>query len=83
VPERFATMANAIEIEDPTPEGFLRWLADLKAEISVPRSLLDTTVDRDELPRLAEVAFADSCHLNNPREVTQDDFTAIFTKAFD
>ncbi len=82
VPDRFATMAVTIGLEDADADGFLRWIADLKAEIGVPRSLLDTTVSPDDLPRLAQVAFEDACHLNNPRDVTHADFTALFTKAF-
>ncbi len=82
VPDRFTTMATTIGLGDDSPEGFLRWLADLKTEIGVPASLLDTDVARADLGRLARVAFEDSCHLNNPRTVTEDDFVAIFTKAF-
>jgi alcohol dehydrogenase class IV len=82
VPDRFVTMARAIELDDATPEGFLRWLADLKAEIGVPRSLLDTEVDSDRLDALVDVATEDTCHLNNPRPVTRDDFTRIFVEAF-
>ena len=37
-----SVMAQAVALDDDTPEGFLRWLADLKAEIGVPRSLVDT-----------------------------------------
>jgi len=75
-------MAQAAELDDPTPEAFLRWLADLKAEIGVPRSLVDTSVRPDDLERLCDVAVEDSCHLNNPRPVTRDDFRRIFLEAF-
>ena len=83
VPEKFATMATAVGLDDAGSDGFLRWLSDLKAEIGVPASLASTDVARSELPRLAQVAFEDACHANNPRVVTEADFTAIFTKAFD
>jgi alcohol dehydrogenase class IV len=82
VPQRFAVMAEAVGLDDRAPESFLRWLADLKAEIGVPRSLVDTTVDRDDLDRLVGVAFEDTCHLNNPCPVTRDDFERIFVEAF-
>ena len=82
VPERFATMAVAAGVDDATPAGFLRWLADLKAEVGVPRSLLDTDVDPATLPRLVEVAEADACHENNPRPITAADLETIFTRAF-
>jgi alcohol dehydrogenase class IV len=82
VPGRFTTMAQTIGLDDTSPTGFLGWLADLKAQISVPRALLDTEVEAAAIPELARVAFEDSCHLNNPRPVTEADFTALFTKAF-
>jgi alcohol dehydrogenase class IV len=75
-------MAATVGIDDPTPSGFLRWLADLKAEIGVPRSLMDTTVEADRIEDLVDVAIADGCHVNNPREVSRDDFVTIFTRAF-
>ena len=75
-------MAQAAELDEATPEAFLRWLADLKAEIGMPRSLVDTGVRPDDLERLRDVAIEDSCHLNNPRPVTRDDFRRIFLEAF-
>ncbi len=82
VPARFTTMAVTIGLDDPSPEGFLQWIAELKAEIGVPRSLVDTQVDASLLPDLVDVAFADGCHANNPREVSREDFVTIFTRAF-
>jgi alcohol dehydrogenase class IV len=75
-------MAVTAGIGDATPEGFLRWLADLKATLGVPRSLVDTDVEPSAQERLVEVAMADSCHLNNPRPITRGDIEAIFTRAF-
>ena len=82
VPDRFVTMAVAAGVDDASPAGFLRWLADLKAEVGCPRSLVDTTVDPADQPRLVEVAAADTCHLNNPRPITAADLDTIFTRAF-
>jgi alcohol dehydrogenase class IV len=82
VPGRFTTMAVTVGLEDTSPEGFLQWIAELKAEIGVPRSLIDTTVEMDHLDDLVDVAIADGCHVNNPREVNRDDFVTIFTRAF-
>ena len=82
VPDRFDAMARTVGLEDVSPDGFLRWLADLKAEIHVPRSLADTTVEVGQLDRLVDVAVEDTCHLNNPRPVTRADFERIFVEAF-
>jgi alcohol dehydrogenase class IV len=82
VPDRFAVMAQVVDLDDRTPAAFLRWLADLKREIGVPAGLRDAGVDPSQCERLARLAFEDSCHLNNPRPVTERDFHALFTEAF-
>ena len=79
---RFVVMAQTAGLDEATPEAFLRWLGDLKAEIGLPRSLVDTAVRPDDLERLSDVAVEDSCHLNNPRPVVRDDFRHIFLEAF-
>ena len=33
---RFSVMARTVGLEEESSDGFLRWLADLKAEIGVP-----------------------------------------------
>ena len=82
VPERFETMAAAVGLHDTSPAGFLRWLADLKAEVGVPADLAATDVDPGRLDELAEFALDDACHVNGPRPCTIDDFRLIFEKAF-
>jgi alcohol dehydrogenase class IV len=81
-PRRFSTMATVVGCDDGCGTGFISWLRDLKAEIGVPASLVGTDVPADEVDRLARLAFADTCHLNNPRPVTEDDFRRIFAEAF-
>jgi len=43
--------------------------------------LSDRGVNRDQLPRLSEVAFADICHHTNPRPCTRQDLQALFEAA--
>ncbi len=80
-PEKFVVLAETVGCEAPTPDAFLRWLTDLKAEISVPADLTSAGVVPVDLDRLARLAFDDACHANNPRPVTEDDFRLIFTRA--
>lgn len=82
VPERFVTMAETVGLADVSAAGFLRWLADLKAEVGIPADLTATSVDPAQAGALAEFALGDACHLNNPRDCTLADFRLIFDKAF-
>jgi alcohol dehydrogenase class IV len=81
VSHRFAVLADAAGLNERTPDAFLRWLGELKAEIGVPAGLASTEVSTDDVDRLAACAFEDGCHLNNPRDVTEGDFRAIFIEA--
>ena len=80
--EKFERMAQVVGLEDESGEGFLGWLRELKARIGIPADLKAAGVDRAALDRLSSLAFQDSCHLNNPRPVREDDFRRIYTEAF-
>jgi alcohol dehydrogenase class IV len=80
--EKFQRMAQVIGLEDESGEGFLRWLRELKVKIGIPADLKAAGVDRAQLDRLSSLAFQDTCHLNNPRPVREDDFRRIYAEAF-
>ena len=81
VPERFRSLAQTVGL-DGDGESFLRWLADLKQRIGIPRGPAEAGVKPAEMGRLAELAFADTCHQNNPRPLTPDDFRRLWGEAF-
>ena len=72
-------MARIVGAKEETPEAFLRWLADLKAQIGVPAKLSGAGVKVES--GIVDLALADSCHLNNPVPVTREDFARIFREA--
>jgi len=79
--ERFRVMAGVVGLKHPTPEAFVDWLRDLKARVGIPATLTGAGVTRD-IDRLSELAIQDTCHLNNPRPCTRDDFRRIYAAAF-
>jgi alcohol dehydrogenase class IV len=81
VPERFDTMAAVVGCA-PGADGFLNWLAELKATVGIPADLTALGVDAALGDRLVEVAVADACHANNPRPVGRSDFADLFGRAF-
>jgi alcohol dehydrogenase class IV len=82
VPERFKTLARTVGLQEESGEAFLRWLTELKKRIGIPAGLTAAGVPREALQRLPGLAFADSCHQNNPRPVTEADFRRIYDEAF-
>lgn len=79
-PERFRHMATTLGLSGGI-EGFIPWLRDLKEATGIPQNLAKLGVLSGDIPRLAELAFQDSCHQSNPRPVTREDLEEIFTRA--
>ncbi|MCX6103786.1 MAG: iron-containing alcohol dehydrogenase [Proteobacteria bacterium] len=82
VPERFTKIAEIIGLSDKTGEAFISWLTQWKKELGIPANLKEAKLSHELIPRLSQLAFQDSCHLSNPRDCTERDFTHIFTEAF-
>jgi alcohol dehydrogenase class IV len=80
--ERFKNLAMTAGLKDQSPEGFIRWLGELKAQCGIPRTLNDAGISKDKLDDLVKVSFEDSCHQNNPCPVSKDEFRKIFNEAF-
>jgi alcohol dehydrogenase class IV len=71
--------------EEARASAFVVWLGRLKQELRIPARLSDYEASRrvnaDDIPRLVEIAMADTCHQTNPRPCTADDFRRIFAES--
>jgi alcohol dehydrogenase class IV len=64
-----------------TADSLVDWLAALKSRIGIPARLGGKGVTAQHVPRLVEIAVADTCHQTNPKPVSAADFERIFTQA--
>ena len=53
-------------------------LFELNAELGLPVHLRDVGVSEEHLETLADLAFADFCHPNNPKPVNREDFLRLY-----
>jgi alcohol dehydrogenase class IV len=71
--------------DDARADAFVGWLAGLKGELGIPAKLSDCPAPRRvtaaDIPKLVEIAIADTCHQTNPRPCTAEDFRRIFAEA--
>ena len=78
---RFRVMAGVVGLKHQSSEAFMDWLRDLKRRVGLPATLAEAGVPR-QIDTLSDLALQDTCHLNNPRPCTRDDFRRIYTAAF-
>jgi alcohol dehydrogenase class IV len=71
--------------DEARASAFVVWLGRLKAELGIPARLSDYVAMRRvtsaDIPRLVEIATADTCHQTNPRPCTAEDFRRIFAES--
>lgn len=57
-------------------------VVDLNRRIGIPARLRDCNIPEEGLEKLAEKAFADSCHLTNPRPCTKEDLLRLYRESW-
>ncbi len=75
--DRFDDMAAALGVKGDLIEELIA----LNQRLGLPTSLSEIDVKPEHLDDLADLAFADFCHPNNPKPVSREDFLAIYKDA--
>ncbi len=78
---KFKRIARTLELKDETGNGVVNYLFDLNTRINIPHKLRDIGVKEEHLETLADLAFADFAHPNNPKPVSRADFRQLYGEA--
>lgn len=79
--EKFKRIARTLELGNESGEGVVKYLFDLNASIGIPHRLSQVGVREEHIETLADLAFADFAHPNNPKPVSREDFKKLYTEA--
>jgi alcohol dehydrogenase len=66
IEERLARLAGYIGLDDPSFEGFLDWIAELRQGLGIPHRLAELGVSQADVERIAIMAEADPSAGGNP-----------------
>src|SRR5688572_21681017 len=79
--DKFRRIARTLELKEETGEAVVNYLFDLNSKINIPHKLRDIHVKEKHLDTLADLAFADFAHPNNPKPVSRNDFRTLYAEA--
>jgi alcohol dehydrogenase class IV len=79
--EKFARIAQTLQLKVHTGEAVVQYLFDLNTRINIPHKLSDIGVKQEHIETLADLAFADFAHPNNPKPVSRNDFKNLYLAA--
>lgn len=79
--DKFKRIARTLELKDETGNGVVNYLFELNSKVNIPHKLSAIGVKEEHLETLADLAFADFAHPNNPKPVSRADFRALYGEA--
>jgi alcohol dehydrogenase class IV len=79
--DKFKRMARHLELKDESGAGIVNWLFDLNTRVGIPHRLREIGVKEEHIETLADLAFADFAHPNNPKPVSREDFKMLYHEA--
>lgn len=79
--EKFDRMAIALGLQSRQGHDIIPFLFDLNTSVGIPHRLRDIHVTEAQLDTLADLAFADFAHPNNPKPVSREDFRQLYATA--
>ncbi len=79
--DKFKRIARTLQLKEETGNAVVNYLFDLNAKINIPHKLGAIGVKQEHIEPLADLAFADFAHPNNPKPVTRQNFKELYSKA--
>jgi len=79
--DRFKKIARTLDLKDENGEAVVKYLFDLNTKVNIPHKLSDIGVKNEHIETLADLAFADFAHPNNPKPVSREDFKQLYLTA--
>ena len=77
----FKRMALTMELGETTGDAVVNHLFELNKQLGLPTRLRDIGVKEEHIETLSDLALADFCHPNNPKQVTRNNFKQLYTEA--
>jgi alcohol dehydrogenase class IV len=78
---KFKQIARTLDLKEETGSAVVQYLFDLNSKVNIPHKLSAIGVKQEHIETLADLAFADFAHPNNPKPVSREDFKNLYSKA--
>jgi alcohol dehydrogenase class IV len=79
--DKFRRIARTLELKEESGKAVVEYLFNLNTKINIPHHLGDIGVKSEHIETLADLAFADFAHPNNPKPVSRADFKHLYLTA--
>jgi len=81
VEDKLARLGAYLGLEDPSFDGVMSWVMELRAALSVPQTLADLGVGTDRVDRMVEMAEIDPTAGGNPVPLNKNNLRPLYEDA--
>jgi len=79
--DKFKRIAKTLDLKEENGQAVVNFLFELNTRVSMPHKLSAIGVKDEHIETLADLAFADFAHPNNPKPVSRENFKSLYLKA--
>jgi len=83
VTDQLAQLGAYLGLDDPSFDGVMAWVLDLRRTLAVPETLADLGVGRDRIDRIVEMGVCDPTAGGNPVPLTRDTLRPLVEDAIE
>ena len=83
IEEKMAGLARYLGLDEPSFEGVMRWILELRERIGIPRTLAELGIPADAASRFAPMALVDPSSATNPIELTTAALESLYEDALE
>jgi len=81
--DKMADLGRYLDLKNQSFTGVLDWVLEIREELKIPHTLKDAgVVDKNVIATLAPMAVADPSTPTNPRELTVENVTQLYSDCF-
>jgi alcohol dehydrogenase class IV len=78
---RITRLAKYLDLDDPSFDGFLDWVLQLRKELDIPHSLAQIGITLDDVELVGKMSANDAAAAGNPITLTAVQYSQLFAQA--
>tara|TARA_B100000579_G_scaffold301687_1_gene251612 strand:+ start:1347 stop:2477 length:1131 start_codon:yes stop_codon:yes gene_type:complete len=79
IENKILKICKYLELPDPSFDGFINWVLDLRKKLNLPHKLSEVIKEEDfDIEKLSKMALEDPSTLTNPKKMSVDDMKILY-----
>ena len=83
IEDKMISVARYLDLSNPSFEGFMKWILDIRKELKIPHTLKELINDNSRFHEMSKMALKDPSTGGNPIALNQNDFLELYKNSYE